>query len=693
MAGFALGRVLCSLLFLFSGIVFAVLNVNETTSQIILENDRLHVALNKSTAVIDGLTLDHQDLLGALSYEKPTPGGATGSGNSGIGPYLDCYCTPQGFYTPGTIAPEFRIFKGTDSDKAQYAGVVMSETYPATGQLLEFYYFIREGETGLHTFSRLAYYNETTPFLRNLQEFRTLFRPNTPIWTHLSTNDKTYAPMPSKDATAYQITVQDATWYLANTTQDPYVEQMADYFTKYTFQDEWREHKVHGMYSDGTTSPGNLTYGAWVVLNTVDTYFNGPTNSDLMVDGIVYNYIVSNHHGNGTPNITHGFDRTFGPTYYHFNSGTPGTSLAKLRQDAARYADPQWNVRFYDEIAKHVPKYVPTGGRGLWRGAITLPKTSNWSRPIAVLTKEGLDFQDNAQDNKAYQYWAELKAVGDSNVAVAEIPRVKAGRYRLTVYADGLFGQYEQDGIVVKPGKATATEAEFSEESAGKELWRIGTPDRSSGEYRHGVEPDPTHPLHPEQYRIYWAVYDFPTEFPSGVRFRVGESKEAVDFNYVHWSSFGGKGNSIRSTPFVSPTVNNWTIAFDAAPAELLRSTSNGTNEATFTVQLAGAKTAAGNTDAYNATEPYSNLPYVVTVNGHELEPWVIPYYHSSSCAVRSAVSCYNIAHKFVFPSSWLKAADNEIVLRLPADAMDYESAQLPQQVYVQYDALRLEVR
>jgi rhamnogalacturonan endolyase len=37
---------------------------------------------------------------------------------------------------------------------------------------------MKEGETGLHTFSRVAYNSEITPFWRNLQELRTLFRPN-----------------------------------------------------------------------------------------------------------------------------------------------------------------------------------------------------------------------------------------------------------------------------------------------------------------------------------------------------------------------------------------------------------------------------------------------------------------------------------------------------------------------------------
>lgn len=67
-------------------------------------------------------------------------------------------------------------------------------------------------------------------------------------------------------------------------------------------------------------------------------------------------------------------------------------------------------------------------------------------------------------------------------------------------------------------------------------------------------------------------------------------------------------------------------------------------------------------------------------------------YDHSSSCAVRSSVSCYNIAHKFEFDAKLLKKGENEIILSLPYNATNYESAVLPTSVYVQYDALRLEV-
>jgi len=264
--------------FLISGAT-ALLNATETTTQLTLANDRLLATVSKAGGYISTLTLDGQDLLGPKS------------GSTGIGPYLDCYCTPSGFYTPGSIAPKYKLIQGVDSTNTPYGGVVMSEVYPPTGQMMEQYWFLREGETGLHTFSRLAYYNSTKPFLRNLQEMRVLFRPNTPLWTHLLTNEKTFAPLPSKDAVSKQVVVQDATWYLGNTPNDSYVQQMADYFTKYTFQDAWRDHDVHGMYSDGSTSASGKTFGSWLVMNTKDTYFGGPLHSDLTVDGIVYNYL------------------------------------------------------------------------------------------------------------------------------------------------------------------------------------------------------------------------------------------------------------------------------------------------------------------------------------------------------------------------------------------------------------------
>ncbi|KAH6677911.1 rhamnogalacturonan lyase [Plectosphaerella plurivora] len=648
----------------------ADLQAYETGNAYILANERLNVTIGKSNGIVSDVFLDGQDLLG------PT------SGSVGRGPYLDCYCTPSGFWTPGGAGRTMQLYSGEDKTGTAYGGFKLSDTFTATGQILEQYIFLREGETGLHMFSRVAYHNETTPFLRNLQELRTLFRPNTNIWTHLMTNQNQYAPLPGAEAIAKQVVVQDATWDMTATPNDGYVEEFADYFTKYSFQTNYQDHKAAGMFADGSRTPTNEAFGAWLVMNTQDTYFGGPLFSDLTVDGIVYNYIASNHHGNQTPNITTGFDRTFGPSYYHFNKGPAGTTIQELHDDATQYADPEWNAEFYDSIAELVPNYVTTGKRTQFNVKVDLPAGAK--NAIAILTQNGVYFQDNVFDTKAYQYWAHLDSEGR-----ATIPRVKRGTYRLTVYAEGVFGTYVQDDVVLTGCKPVTVEVDnWKEDSAGTELFRIGTPDKSSGEFRHGFAPDESKPRKPAQHLVYWANWDFPTDFPEGVRFKVGEDDESKDLNYVHWSVFGGRGNSVRPEMYVgNGDINNWTIAFDVAAAQVADK-----KEATFSVLLAGVKTAAGNTDIFNASEPHSNLAYTVSINGADLAPWVIPYYHSSSCAVRSSVSCYQVENKFVFDSALLREGENEIVLSLPYGATNYEPAILTNALYVQYDALRLEV-
>ena len=58
--------------------------------------------------------------------------------------------------------------------------------------------------------------------------------------------------------------------------------------------------------------------------------------------------------------------------------------------------------------------------------------------------------------------------------------------YRATLYADGVFGDWARDGVRsdAHASEGAAYAAEWPrEESAGREAWRLGVPDRSSGEF------------------------------------------------------------------------------------------------------------------------------------------------------------------------------------------------------------------
>ncbi|KAJ7250745.1 galactose mutarotase-like protein [Mycena rebaudengoi] len=614
------------------------ISVQQTPALYHFANDLVTFDVLKLTGYVRNLTYQGVDLLGSVS------------GNAGQ-IYTDF---PSAIFSlTGNASAE--IVSGAD-----WAGIVLTDNNAAVGTTVQRSWFLRDGESGLHSFVRMAYHNETGPSLGALGEARTMFRPNTGLWTHLVTNDEQWAPLPSEKALASQISVQDATWYLGLTPDDPYVEQESDYWTKYTFADN-QTNKAHGLYANASDGKA---FGAWWVVNQKDTFFGGPLHIDLMVDGIIYNKQSTSHGGATSPNITDGFDRTFGPQFLYFNQGQ-GASLPELLSDAESRADPLWNSHFYDEIAPHVIGYATSAERGTFSAKVYVPRGG--TEPTAVLSANGVHFQDNAFDPSAYQYWGSISPEG-----LVSIPRVKAGTYRLTVFATGIFGDFVEDNIVVHAGETTRLNVVWIPESAGRELWRLGVPDKSSGEFRNGNERDESHPNRPPKYRIYWGAWDFPTQFPDGVNFTIGTSLESTDWNYIHWSQFGPTYIDNRTVT----DFNSWQINFNLPQKPKTYSV------ATFTIQLAGAKTTSGNTDATQGSHPSFPISTYINEQSSPLT-WVIQPFESSSCGQRSAVSCHLLSHKFEFPGRQLRRGWNKFNISLPFNAP----------VYIQYDALRLELR
>lgn len=119
---------MCSAMYLFLVAAWATavagLSLTQNDSVIVLANSNLTVMASKARGVIVDLGLNGQDLLG------PT------TGSKGIGPYLDCYCIPAGFYTAGPTAPHWDTVRGIDPSGTSDGGVILSETYAETGQQL-----------------------------------------------------------------------------------------------------------------------------------------------------------------------------------------------------------------------------------------------------------------------------------------------------------------------------------------------------------------------------------------------------------------------------------------------------------------------------------------------------------------------------------------------------------------------------
>lgn len=154
--------------------VFAVLNAT-IYGQACPVQRRLYASVNKSTGAIDTLTLDEQDLLSVAQLLLHQPQEVhLPTANMALDLTSTATAFRQELY-PGLHCPQIQAFQGGGFYRHRLWRRCHERDIFTYGTDAGAILVPREGETGLHTFSRLEYYNKTKPFLRNLQEFRTLF--------------------------------------------------------------------------------------------------------------------------------------------------------------------------------------------------------------------------------------------------------------------------------------------------------------------------------------------------------------------------------------------------------------------------------------------------------------------------------------------------------------------------------------
>ncbi len=117
----------------------------------------------------------------------------------------------------------------------------------------------------------------------------------------------------------------------------------------------------------------------------------------------------------------------------------------------------------------------------------------------------------------------------------------------------------------------------------GRQLWEIGIPDRTAGEFRHG------------DHYWQWGLYNlYPQEFPNGVDFVIGKSDWKRDWNYAQPPVPDDKGGWKDST---------WRIRFDLDHA------THGT--ASLRLDLRRARRAVGRGGQQRAGRRHGRTPGV----------------------------------------------------------------------------------
>lgn len=396
--------------------------------------------------------------------------------------------------------------------------------------------------------------------------------------------------------------------------------------------------------------------GFWIVNPSEEYLSGGPTKLELsahrdatFTDSLtapapptLLNYWRGSHYGGSSCVMAQGeeWTKVIGPFLLYCNSApTPDAAWRDALAQAGKEAR-AWPYPWVSGV-----DYPHKEARGTAAGQIVL---ADPQAPDAKMTHllVGLAHPDYTPDRggpvdwqldaKYYQFWVRGDAQGRFT-----IPNVRPGTYTLHAIADGVLGEYAKADVTVAAGKTlNLGRLTWTPVRHGRQLWDIGIPDRTAGEFRHG-----------DRYNQWGLYLQYPKDFPNDVRYIIGKSDYHKDWNYAQVpraQDETGSGTGPATT---------WSVTFDLPNAP----------HGLATLRLALAGTSARHIG--------------VSVNG-QLAGDTGPLEDTATIR-RDAIRGYWRERDVAFDAALLKAGPNTLQLTIPAGGV---------MSGIEYDYLRLEL-
>ncbi|MGD0259257.1 MAG: polysaccharide lyase family protein [Verrucomicrobiota bacterium] len=446
------------------------------------------------------------------------------------------------------------------------------------------------------------------------------------------------------------------------------------YECKYGYSADYCDLSAWG-YSSTTAN-----VGIWMTKPSQEYYSGGPMKRELICqeDPAVLNMINGTHYTMGSDtDIKAGeaFSKTFGPWLIYANSVPAGTSNAPaiLFDDAQVQAAAEqgaWPFTWWNN-----PAYVQKSGRGTVAGTIRIADSYNPNASptglwvgVAQAPPSSINSADFQYWEKNFQYWVKSDANGNFT-----IPNVIAGaNYTLFAFGPGATGTFQSQSLTgtslstvnipATPFSVTVTAGAtnnlgnviWTPTRVGATVWEIGVPDRSAHEFLHGysdwwtadIGSSPTNPS-----PNWMKSFDFPTDFPTGLVYTVGQSQWSNGWNFAH----SALGTNAAST-------ETWKVLFN-----LPQASANG----------AKASLYMGFSADYQG-------PVKVVVNGNTVTSGITPPSGSDDTMIRLGIHGVFSDVRLNVPIGDLHAGQNEMDFTMTATGSVEKSAM--------YDYLRLEL-
>ena len=316
--------------------------------------------------------------------------------------------------------------------------------------------------------------------------------------------------------------------------------------------------------------------GMWFLNPTIEYLSGGPTRLDLDAhfgdngnpEPIILDYWHSGHYSGASVPIAAGeqWTKVIGPIFVYANAlenprpttqaeldtlaataGNPTVPASWTANANALWADAttQWkkeNAKWPYDWVKGVD-YTPLAARGNVTGQIELvdplaPKGSSKKLPNLTVGLTHPDFEAAAggagpgggtngfpagyarantgpgswmHDARFYQFFTEGAEDGRFTIS-----KIRPGTYTLHAWADGVLGEFAKTDITVESGKTLDLgRLAWTPVRYGKQVWEIGYPDRSAGEFFKGDG---------QNYWLWGWNLRYALLFPNDVTYTVGKS-------------------------------------------------------------------------------------------------------------------------------------------------------------------------
>jgi autotransporter-associated beta strand protein len=367
---------------------------------------------------------------------------------------------------------------------------------------------------------------------------------------------------------------------------------------------------------------GGWNVGIWLTTQ-MEFSTGGPLKRDVSAypTGDLNNSILTGEigmGGDGTLAPGELWSKTMGPWFIYFNNVTntltTNAAAQALFNDALAQSDAEAEAWPYNWFTNNLTygTYAQASGRGTVKGHLAINDSGNPNATAAGMWIGLMQQQNSINGNYDFQKWQKqyqffVKADTNGNFTV---PNVIAGaNYTLWAFGAGAAGTFmsqNQTGgnppflFNVPTPQFSVTMTNNTTNNLGTVTWtptrvgatvfELGYPDRVAREFRHGEDywsygmpPKLGYPT------PFWGMpMEFPSDFPNGMNYVVGQSRWTTDWNYDMPSLPGLSGA-------YQPCVGTLTFNLATAP----------TNGATASIYL----------DC--ASDNYANI--IVSVNGSNL--------------------------------------------------------------------------